>query len=140
MNRRSPALLALSIAILAAPACGGSTPPADAATEGTARAPGDVYTAYLSAVGNAGSAQEVYPFLSGAAQKRVGADLETLKARVPGGTLQIIDERIHGDRATVIVSGTIQDKKGKEQQATGTVLLVHEGRGWKVDQETWTPK
>jgi hypothetical protein len=135
MNRRCPALLALSISILAAPACGGSSPPP---TEAAApRAPGDVYTDYVSAVGNAGSAREVYPFLSSAAQKRVGGDVEALKARSPGGRLKIMDEQIKGERATVIVSATIQDKKGKEQPSTGTVLLVREGGGWKVDQESW---
>ncbi len=129
------ALLCFSIATLGAPACGGSTP---APTEAAApRAPGDVYTDYVSAVGNAGAAREVYPFLSGAAQKRVGGDVEGLKARLPGGRLKIMDEQIKGERATVIVTGTLQDKKGKEQPSTGTVLLVREGGAWKVDQESW---
>jgi len=135
MNRRCPALLALSLALLAAPGCGGSQP--SAAEAASPRAPGDLYTDYLTAAGNAGAAQEVYPFLSAAARKRVGGDLETLKGKLPGGRLKIVDEQIKGERATVIITGTIQDKKGKEQPSTGTVLLVREGGGWKVDQESW---
>jgi hypothetical protein len=137
MNRRFSALLALSLGILA-PGCGGSTPSATQAV--AAPPPSEVYTAYVSAIGNASAAREVYPFLSAAGQRRVGADLETLKARVPGGTLKIIDERIQGGRATVIVSATIQDKAGREQLSTGTVVLVREGGGWKVDQESWAAK
>ena len=136
MNRRCPALFALSLALLAAPACGGSTP---AANEAAASRPSDVYTAYLSAVGNAGSIKEVHPFLSALAQKRAAGDLEALKARVPGGRLKILDEQIQGERATVMVSGTLQ-KQGKELPATGTVQLIREGGGWKVDQESWEAK
>jgi hypothetical protein len=137
MNRRLLAPIALSLTLLGAVACGASTPPAAEAS--TARRPGDAYVEYVAEIGNAGVLKELYPYLSTAARKRTG-DLETLKAKVPGGVLKILDEQIAGDKATVTLSATIQDKGGKEHPAAGTVVMVREDGGWKVDQESWAAK
>jgi hypothetical protein len=130
--------VALWLAILGATtvgACGGSTPPASEAAQ--ARGPGDAYVEYVAAIGNAGTLREVLPYLSAAGRQHVATDLETLKTKVPAGRLKIVDERRDGERATVTVSGTLQDRTGKERPATGTVVMVREEGAWKVDQESW---
>jgi hypothetical protein len=138
MTRRSFMPVALWLAILGTAivgACGGSTPPAtDAAS---ARGPGDAYVDYVAAIGNAGTLREVLPHLSAGGRQRLASDLETLKTKVPAGRLKIVDERRDGERATVTVAGTLQDRTGKERPATGTVVMVREDGAWKVDQESW---
>jgi hypothetical protein len=137
MKRRFLVLPALSLALLGAPACGGSTPPATETS--AARRPSDAYADYIAAISNASTLREVLPLVSAAARKRLATDLETLKAKAPAGRLKIIDEQLQGERATVTVSATLQDQTGKERPATGTVVLVREDGGWKVDQESWKP-
>jgi hypothetical protein len=137
MKRGLFAIFALSLAI-GAPACGGATPAANSAQ--AARRPSDVYVDYVTAIGNVTTIKELYPYLSVSAKKRLATDLETLKSKVPGGRLKFDDERIEGNKATLFVTATIQDTSGKEKPAEGTITMLREDDGWKVDQETWKPK
>ena len=136
MLSRVLASISIAIVLAGAPACGGSTPPATEAAP--ARGPGDAYVAYLSAIGNADKLAEVLPLVSSTGGRRLATDLNTMKSNVPGGILKIITEKVDGARATVTLTGTLRDKDGKEQPATGTVQLVREGGHWKVDQESWS--
>jgi hypothetical protein len=95
--------------------------------------------AYVAAIGNAGALSEVKPYLTAAGQAQLATDLEAMKAKVPGGTLRIVAEKVAGDKATVTLTGTLQ-QEGKEVPASGTVVMVREGGAWKVDQETWARK
>lgn len=126
--------ISFTIALLGtAAACGGTTQPATTATAST---PSDAYLAYVSAIGNAGSMSEILPFLSPAAKGRAG-NLETVKAKMPGGRLLFLGDRIEGNKATVTVKATIQDASKREVKAIGTVVMVRDDGAWKVDQETW---
>ncbi len=102
--------------------------------------PSDAYVDYVAAIGNAGTlgrgAALPHRRRPQAARDRPP---ETLKAKVPGGVLKIVDEQVAGDKATVVVSGTIQEK-GKERPSQGTVVMLRQGGAWKVDQETWVPQ
>ncbi len=138
MKRGLFAIFALSLALGAAPACGDATPPPKTAQ--AARRPSDVYVDYVTAIGNASQIKEVYVYLSVSARKRLTTDLETLKTKVPGGRIKFEDERVEGDKATLIATATIQDTSGKERPAEGTIVMLREDDGWKVDQEAWKPK
>jgi hypothetical protein len=138
--KRMLARVVLSLGLLGAAACGASGAPADGEASALAgKKPGDAYTAYVSAIGNAVAINELHPYLSQGARKAMTSDLESVKARVPAGVLKFKDAKIEGDHATLHVEASI-NKGGKEVPAEGTVEMVREGGVWKVDKETWTPK
>ena len=144
MKRRVFASASVVIGIcalaLGAAACGGaSATPANESSFLVGKKPGDVYTAYTAAIGNATTIQELSPYLS-RERKSNERDLEALKAKVPAGVLKLTAENIQGDKATLTVEATMTGAGGKEEPSVGTVVLVREDGAWKVDQETWKAK
>ena len=137
---RSHLALALLLGLSGVACGGGPAEPETAASPLTGKKPGEAYTAYVSAIGNATEVHEIYPFLAAAARRAVTSDIEVLKAKVPAGVLKIQEEKIEGDKATLRVEASIRDTTGKEQPSSGAIRLLREGGLWKVESETWAPK
>jgi hypothetical protein len=133
------ARVAVTLSLLGAAACGASQAQPEGGASLAGKKPGEVYTAYVSAIGNAVSLQELHPYLSRAALDALPKDLEAVKARVPAGVLKIPETKVEGDRATILVHASMAGPGG-EVPSTGTITLVREGGVWKVDKETWKAK
>ena len=132
-------LVGVSALALGAPACGGAGGSANDASALAGKKPGDVYTAYTAAIGNAVNIDELAPYLSRARRTSGPQDLEAVKAKVPGGVLKITAQEIQGDKATLTIEATIA-AGGHEVPSVGTIVMVREDGAWKVDQETWKAK
>lgn len=109
--------------------------------------PGMAYQQYLGVMRDAANLSDVLPYLSRGArsevEKAAGSDaaewLKFLQVIYPR-EVRVVRESLSGDRATVFAEGVSADpfdKTGRLDKTYGTIELIMEDGGWKIDNESW---
>lgn len=100
--------------------------------------PSDVYLQYRAALVDAKDISAVAPLMTKSVNEDINHTPEKDKPMMFGilksfspKTVQILSEKIDGEKAVLTVSG---DPKEKE---TGTVSLLRENGLWKIEKESW---
>lgn len=110
--------------------------------------PSEVYLAYLEVTAELDSPQQVIPF-SPHPRAELQAELAQMSEQDKAKTVafirsmaatdvEILDEQIDGDTATLEVRGQTRSLfTGEIEPSWGTVTLVRRGSEWKVKHEAW---
>jgi hypothetical protein len=105
----------------------------------------DAYMQYRKALSTAKKVDDIFPFISANMKKQVeatpaeqrGVMFDMMKMMSDEITnLKVVKETRTAAGATVTVEGTGSDKS----KNTGTITMVTENGGFKIDKESWTNK
>ncbi len=105
----------------------------------------DAYLQYRKALSTAKKVEDIFPFVSASMKKQVqatpadqrGMMFEMMKMMSEDVTnLKVVKETRTASGATVTVEGVGSDKS----KNTGTITMVTESGGFKVEKESWTNK
>jgi len=109
----------------------------------TAKTASEYYVKYHAAMSSAKSVEDLRPFMDPAQQKEMDAAskeekemgvkmISSMYADMTG--VKVVKETAKGSSYTLDVTATQASDK---QAGTGTVEVVKDGAGWRVESETW---
>ena len=114
--------------------------------------PQERYLDYHKALAAAKDVTAIEPFMSRKVVNEIRSTPEEQRAMMFGlmkemtpKTVQVVSEKIDGERAEVNLTGKSSDQpeaaSGKvKEETTGTVKFVLEDGAWKIDKESWNTK